>query len=432
MAGTCGCGGGLAVPVHLLTLPHQHAMQLSMSSPVQRIDPAVSTAISRRRFVGYAFLAMLLCIDLLATGLLGGSERLLAVLRTFVLPGLPFVEWQLWIGILCIGCALAAAGAWLRWGMDWLLLCVALVCLVLAALVMPMHHHTGQDSHAVHASHEFVVVLVVFSLLAQVRLIISRLPGTDWLYARLPELWSFAAVDLARAAAIDLLADPSKNDVLPKLRDQRFTQRARRVIRAARFRFGTDPLNYANAHLRAALMLADGLDKGQQQRLRQDAVSRLAGVPDSEPSWVRPLDGMLVALSLSRLDEASTQRWRYIWESRFSLRHGRRPAALHTPSMLCLGTAPAWEHAIAAGLACHCGWIDQADWVHLRGRCLGAAASSRNDAATQRLAAAGRLWAALAGDAQAAGILLRRTRFDDPLALAVLRLADKASANGQV
>jgi hypothetical protein len=384
--------------------------------------------------IGFGTLAVLLVVDLIATGVFGGGERLLAMLRTFVLPGLPLLEWQPWIGIVAIGCTLCAAGAWLRWGMDWLLLLVAVCCLLLATFVMPLHHG-GADSahHLTYASHEFTVVLIVFSLLAQLRLLIARLPGSDWLRARLPTGWSFAAVDLARATAIGQLGGKNGAGGAALLDDERFLQRARRVNAWARWRFQGDPLNHAHAPLRAALALADRLEQAQQQRLRMESRERLAGVPDSEPTWVRPLDGMLVALALERLGEAeAVARWLWIWESRFALRHGRRPAALHAPSMLAIGTAPAWEHAVASMLAYRQGWINADDWQHLRPRCLGAGASSHNDPATLRLVAAGRVWAQLMQDDEALSILARRTRLDDPVAEALQSMDPSIAPAGAV
>ncbi len=126
---------------------------------------------------------------------------------------------------------------------------------------------------------------------------------------------------------------------------------------------------------------------------------------------------MLAALALQRLGEHDcAARWRWIFRTRFQLRHGRRPAALHAPSMLSLGTARSWEHAAATALAYRAGWTDDEDWPFLRPRCLAAAASSRNDSDTLRLVGAGRLWAALRGDTEALQILGRRTLAGDELA----------------
>ena len=140
----------------------------------------MTAEVTRRRRLGMAAVAVLLGVDVFATGIFGGSERTLAIVRSFVLPGLPFLEWHVPMGIAAIAAALLSVGAWLRWGMDWLLLGVVTICLGLAAFVMPLHH--AEESHAHHvvqASHEFTVVLVVFALVAQLRLLVARLPGGD-------------------------------------------------------------------------------------------------------------------------------------------------------------------------------------------------------------------------------------------------------------
>ena len=387
----------------------------------------VRNRIRGRRLIAFTLLGLLLCLDLLATGLLGGSERTLAVLRTLVLPGLPFFEWQPWIGAVCVMFALGSAGAWLRWGMDWLLLLVVIVCLLLAAFVMPLHHDVpGTHEHLTRAAHEFTIVLVVFALLAQVRLLVTRLPGGDWLRARVPDSWSYPAVDIAHACAIDLLARGDRGDrhrVARQLRDDRLYQRARRINLLARFRRHPDALGGAHAPLRAALLLSGELADDQTSQFVTEARFSLVGVPDSEPTWIRPLDAMLAAVVLDRLgEEAAVARWRWVWATRFGLRHGRRPAALHRPSALSIGTASTWEHATASLLACQMGWSDAGDWEHLRPRCLGAAASTRIDAVTQRTVAAGLLWAHLTEDTEAVEILERRTQYADPVASALRQM----------
>ncbi len=87
-----------------------------------------------RRGIGFLGIALLLGIDVYATGLFGGSERALAVVRSIVLPGLPFLEWNLLYGAVAIVAALAAIGAWLRWASDWLPALVMSICVGIAVL----------------------------------------------------------------------------------------------------------------------------------------------------------------------------------------------------------------------------------------------------------------------------------------------------------
>jgi hypothetical protein len=207
--------------------------------------------------------------------------------------------------------------------------------------------------------------------------------------------------------------------------DPRLRARVSRINRWARFRFRGDPYRRAHAPLRAALSLAQLLDREQLSEFRTDANSHLAGVPESEPTWVRPLDGMLAAFALQSLGETeSVGRWRSTLLKRFTLSHGRRPAALHTPTMLSIGTATLWEHAATTALGRLAGWLDDADWQHLRRPCLGKAASGAKDQQTLRFVAAGKLWAALTNDAEALEILQRRNVGADSLARALESVAN--------
>ena len=433
-----------------------------------------------RRSIGICFVVALLCVDIYATGQLGGSERTLAVVRSIVLPGLPFLEWHLAIGLLTVGITLASIGAWLRWGVDWLPALVMIAAVAIAAFVMPLHHtHPGgphshskyehdlerehghdlghehdRDSRLDHehggvhesalplalrsssseadtarwiaASHEFTVVLVVFAFLARLRLLFDRLPGAAWMRSWFPEALVFPAVTVARAAALALLAGITQGSPIDALRQPELMARATRVNRWARMRFHGDPLRAAHAPLRAALALAGMLDDAQVKDLRSESRASLAGVPVSEPTWVRPLDGMLAACALAALGETvCVERWRDTFSTRFALRHGRRPAALHLPSMLCIGAAPTWEHAAATAIAYRMGWVGVDDWAPLRPRCLGRAASGARDPDTLRLIAAGKLWAQILNDTEALQIFGRRTLADDRTAAMLEALAER-------
>ncbi len=275
------------------------------------------------------------------------------------------------------------------------------------------------------ASHEFTIVLVVFALLARLRLLFDRLPGAAWIKRQLPQGLFFPAVDIARTAAIALIAGSDRHAASNALLDPRLRARVSRINRWARFRFRGDPYRRAHAPLRAALCLAQLLDRAQLSEFRTDATSQLAGVPESEPTWVRPLDGMLTAFALQSLGETeSVERWRLTLLTRFTLSHGRRPAALHTPTMLSIGTATLWEHAATTALGRLAGWLDDADWQHLRGPCLGKAASGAKDQQTLRLVAADKLWSALTNDVEAIEILQRRNVGADSLARALENLAN--------
>ncbi len=65
--------------------------------------------------------------------------------------------------------------------------------------------HTAETID-VRVSHEFTVVLVVFALLAHVRLLLQRMPGFNWLKDSLTASTFYPAVDIARSAALAHLA----------------------------------------------------------------------------------------------------------------------------------------------------------------------------------------------------------------------------------
>jgi hypothetical protein len=313
------------------------------------------------------------------------------------------------------------------------------ICVGVAAFLMPLHHSphhvtmtglmpfvldtTESPLRVLRASHEFTLVLIVFAFLAQVRVFFSRLPGANRLRQIVPEALLFASVDVARAAALSLYAgfDPDESKKL--LRHPQLPARARRINCWSRFRCNGDSLEGAHAPLRAALSLAGLLDHEQLDAFRRDARASLAGVPDSEPTWIRPLDGMLAALALGALGEQECiLRWQHIFRERFGLRHGRRVAALHRPSMIAIGTCPLWEQATVSAIAFRQGWLEENDWDCLRGKCLGVAAGGAADPASLRFIAAGKCWASLTGDSEAAAILGRRTLTSDRIATAVATL----------
>ena len=119
-------------------------------------EQTIRSAVRLRRIKGYAWIALVLFIDLFATGLFGGSERALAIARTVVLPGLAFLEWNWMIGAATMVIAFSAIYLWMRWGMDWIVLLVLACSLFVAAFVMPMHEHGAGDghSHHHHAPHD--------------------------------------------------------------------------------------------------------------------------------------------------------------------------------------------------------------------------------------------------------------------------------------
>ena len=147
-----------------------------------------------------------------------------------------------------------------------------------------------------------------------------------------------------------------------------------------------------------ALALWGTLSPQQVEDLRADARHQWTGVPASEPGWVRLLDGTLAALALDELGEReAAERWQVVVGSVFALRGGHRPSCAYAPLAMAGPWAPTWEHAAATALTGAMGQPVE-DWPALRQRALGAAARGPSRPDDERLIAAGRIHARLAGD----------------------------------
>ena len=212
--------------------------------------------------------------------------------------------------------------------------------------------------------------------------------------------------------------------------DPAIEQRARRVGMWARFRFGGDSFRIDHAPARAALTLAGSGDEQLTSRFVGDAARTSLGVPCSEPTWVRPLDGTLAAIALHRCG-GSAERWVTSLRREFGLHRGHRSAWYWTPLGWPAGSAPAWEHAASTALARAMGWIGDDDWPALRARALGASARGTEHPHDERLIAAARIWLVFVDDPRAAPLLARPTVQHDPLAVALDRVATRLAADSQ-
>ncbi|MEQ1701710.1 MAG: hypothetical protein ABMA25_16495, partial [Ilumatobacteraceae bacterium] len=233
------------------------------------------------------------------------------------------------------------------------------------------------------------------------------------------------------ASAASAIADVPSSVVLDRTA---VDTRCRRIGIAARGRVGGDPLQRDHALARSALSLSGSLDAAATEAFLHDGARASAGVPASEPGWVRLLDGTLAALALQRAGAAEAPpRWAAALDDSFALRRGHRPDATWTPLGLRGPRADAWQHAAAAGLARGAGWLTtDDDWHALRKRTLAAAARGSAIAEDERLVAAGRLWLRLVDDDQASRIIGRVTIHRDPVAVALAALADALAADPQL
>jgi hypothetical protein len=411
------------------------------------------TRTTLQRVAGGALLLLLIGYDAVATGWLGFNERVVAMCRNVVFPGLGFIETDIWLTVLFAVVAAASVVAWLRWGTDWIVGTVWVLAVLVAFLTVPTHHHDAAATLTVspppvriaRASHEFAAVLVIAAVLSRLRLAIAGMPGVRRVVARRATAPADRATALRRAAPTNrcraaTIAAIAQRAGASRIDEALFTEvleapdvrrRAARVAAWARWRLGGDPLRHDNAHARAALALWGGLTPEQLAGFRTDGQRSALGVPASEPTWARLLDGTLAAIALDELGErAAVGRWRAALDGPFRLRHGRRHGAVHTPTMFPVATGQPWEHAAATALARTRGWLGDDDWPALRQRSLGAAARGGRRAEDARLVAAARVWAHVVDDGVAASILARPTRSTDPVAASLDDLFDAIRRSG--
>jgi hypothetical protein len=343
-----------------------------------------------------------------------------------------------------VALTVVGVAAWLRWGVDWPLLALLAAAMVASALAVhggPGHLGAAAGSPTVErGAHEFPLVLLVVGALSRLGRLLRRLPGVAALQRRraartdgLAALGRLGVVDRCRTASIASLAHTTAGDaesVTAAVTAPDVIRRARRIGIVARGRLKGDPLRDDHAHTRSALALTGRFDEDQCDRFVADAGRAVAGVPCSEPGWVRPLDASIAAATLRRIGHPdASRRLRSLYAEQFRLRRGHRPAAWWTPLGIPVGACATWEHAAATGIARALGTVDDADWAALRTRALGAAARGTRDPHDERLIAAARLWLALVDDPPAAAIVTRPSVGHDPLAAAIDRLAQRLRAD---
>lgn len=349
--------------------------------------------------------------------------------RSMLVPGAGLYDERPLVGFGLTALAVVATVGWLKWGVDWAIAAVVVLSVVLSGVL-------GESSHASTAMlpqpamHEFPLVILVISAVGWLRSILRRIPFVARIRLRprrelggLADLAALPPVDRCRAAAVAACASPWPDGVASNITSAieapDIEARARRIGLIARGRRRGDPLRVDHAHARAALAHWKRLDADQLDRLRIDAERAWAGVPSSEPGWVRLLDGTLVAMALSEIAPSAVERWVCTLNGPMRLHRGHRPAWAWTPLGVAAGRADDWEHAAAAALARDAGWVGDDDWTALRQSALGAAARGAANRADERLIAAARMWTALVDDEAAARLLARPTVRRDPLAVAL-------------
>ena len=367
----------------------------------------------------------LLALGVLLTALpLGFGHRGVHAVRSLILPGAGLYDHRhVWLGVAFTVAAIAATCMWLAWGADWMVALV-LVGSMAASAALAYTDHPVRALQAAPAAHEFPLVAIVMGALSSLRLAWRR-SALGRRMARRRGV-KVAPLDACRAASISALAG---GEVRAPLDEEALRRRCRRVGAVARGRFGGDPLRIDHAHARTALALTGGLDDDALERFCRDASACAAGVPASEPGWVRLLDGTVAALALERLgDDSVGSRWASMLDGPLSPRRHHRPGSTWTPLGLRGPKADAWEHAASTALARSAGWVGDDDWMQLRTRALAAAARGNAVADDERLVAAARIWLRLVDDPPAQRILARVTVHRDPLAVALQAFADSLPA----
>lgn len=392
---------------------------------------------STRRLARRRVVATVVSLTIPTVLVLAGGHRGTHAARSLLFPGAGLLGERTVIAAVLAVAAVAATVAWLRWGIDWAAAVVWLGAAAVSFAVTPTSHPPAAVPTAA-AAHEFPLVVLVVGALSWLRAVTHRLPGASRLAARraarrdrhgLADVERLGPVGRSRCAALVALAEADEAVVVAAGTGDVPRRRARRVALAARGRT-TGALDADHAHMRAALALTGGLDGDAAGRLVDECRRRAAGVPCSEPGWVRPLDGTLAALAVARLGHADVAaRWGATLDGPLGLRRGHRPAWWWAPLGVGAGAAPAWEHATATGLARAAGWIGDDDWASLRPRALGAAARGTARPDDERLVAAGRLWLAFVADETATRVLARPTVRHDPLAVAIDLVARRLAAD---
>ena len=374
----------------------------------------------RRRWLALGIAAALSIVLPLVSGHRGTHMAM-----NLLLPGAGLFGVHTLAAIGFVLLAIAALGLWLRWGMDWTVVMVLIAAMVASAIAV--HDHTATALAPQRSAHEFPLVILIVGALSRVERWLRRFPPIAALHrrraARREGLSGLAPVDRCRAVSIAALAGDATADAAtaPDIR-----RRARRVGIAARARFGGDPLRVDHAHARSALVLTGR----PADRFVADAAATAAGVPCSEPGWLRLLDATVAAATLHRLGQPdAVTNLRALLAEELRLKRGHRPAAWWTVLGIRTGPSAAWEHVAASSVARALGAIGDDDWAVLRKQCLGASARGTADPHDERTIAAARIWLVFVDDPTAATIVARPTVGRDALAIALDRLADRLHAD---
>lgn len=377
----------------------------------------------RRLVVPVAALVVVLIVPLLF-----GHRGTHAAL-SFLVPGSGLFGTHTTWGVVLLATFVVCALAWLRWGATWLpVLCTAVSVVLSVVWSSPTNDAAIGSLRAVPMAHEFPLVVLVVGALSAARRWLVRLPGARrvmrWLgdrrSRRITGIADLPVVLRCRVVAVQAVCagEPDASGrARTALARPDVAERCRRVTFIARGRWPAQPLERDHAGIRSAIVLCatDGSD-GERAALIAEGHDSWAGVPCSEPGWLRLLDVVLAAVACGD-DHVVRECVRELLHNEFGLHGGHRAGAVWAPFGIRVSRAHDWEHALAAALARKVGLLDNdADWWAIRQRALGAAARGTSSVDDERMIAAARLWLTMVDDSQAAAIVMRPTVGRDPLA----------------
>jgi hypothetical protein len=392
-------------------------------------------------------IAFFVALDVIALGLLPVSERVTAVCRSAVAPGLGLLPEHSVIAGVLLAATFLCTWAWFRWGMVLPVLAVWWIGIVLTLRLFPSEDHSHPPTAlgeprlpgVALAAHEFTWVMAVYVLVYWGGLWLRRVPLVARIASRRQRqrpagetaLLHLPLAERARAVALWEVARraggaaPPTSFLANAISSARSSRNAKVISMLGHGRWQAAP-DQDNAGVRAALILTGG----DPSRASEDAAASRLGMPASEPGWVSLLDGTLLAAALDSAGDAAGRRWALVLHRWFRLQRGHRPEARHDFLGVTRGNAPAWEQAAAAAIAAGHGWCEPAaEWQALRRRVFAAIGRGGRTSDDNRLVAAGRCWAALMKDDDALHLLRRVTSSPrDPVAQALDALAAALAA----
>ena len=374
-----------------------------------------------RRRIGGALLVTLLVLDVVA--ILGlGPDRWVAVTRNLLFPGLGLLETNATLGLAFVALALFALLMWVRWGAAWMVAAVWLSGVIVAlAVVAPTSPQAAAPIAVARPAPCRSWSAPTSSPRSCSSWLLSLGRGPGWLDSRAsarscvgvgaagrkvskrwPALPRSIALGPRRSwpSSQRLGADvPDPAAIVAEVQAPDMARRAKRVALVARWHLGGDPLRGTTP--RCAPRWPSGA-RSRRSRWRISAPMPATNGPACPPAspggcgcWTARSPRSPSTRSASR---RRSERWQVVTGSVFALRGGHRPSCAYAP----LAVAGPWAPDVGAR-GRHCprrshGARRSRTGPPCASARLGAAARGPSRPDDERLIAAGRIHARLAGD----------------------------------